>query len=64
MDFNQAFHSYDNLDGANCQTMFGERVNQKEAAIKAVQKIGLNQLEEVSKAYFDELPQFYNMFCK
>ena len=64
MDFNQAFNSYDNLDGSNCQTMFGEQMNQKEAAIRSVEKIGLNQIKEVNKVYFNELPQFYNMFCK
>lgn len=64
MDFNQAFHSYDNMEGANCQTMFGEHMNQKEAAILAVKKIGLNQIKEVSEAIFSELPQFYEMFCK
>lgn len=64
MDFNQAFNSYDDIEGSNCQTMFGEHVNQKDAAIKSVEKIGLNQIKEVSKLYFDELPQFYNMFCK
>ncbi len=64
MDFNQAFNSYDNLDGSNCQTMFGEHANQKEAAIKSVEKIGLNQIKEVNKTCFNELPQFYEMFCK
>lgn len=64
MDFNQAFHSYDNMEGANCQTMFGEHMNQKEAAILAVKKIGLNQIKEVNEAIFSELPQFYEMFCK
>lgn len=64
MDFNQAFNSYDNLDGSNCQTMFGAHVNQKEAAIKSVERIGLNQIKEVNKTFFYELPQFYNMFCK
>lgn len=64
MDFNQAFHSYDNMEGSNCQTMFGEHVNQKEAAIKAVERIGLNQVKKVNKDLFDELPQFYEMFCK
>lgn len=63
MDFNQAFHSYDSIEGANCQTVFGEHVNQKEAAIRSVQKIGLNQTKEVKKAHFAELPQFYPMFC-
>ena len=64
MDFNQAFHSYDDIEGANCQTMFGEHMNQKEAAIQSVERIGLNQKKEISKTCFDELPQFYDMFCK
>lgn len=64
MDFNQAFHSYDHLEGANCLTMFGEQVSQKEAAIEAVTAIGLNQLKEVDKAVFQELPEVYEMFCK
>lgn len=64
MDFNQAFHSYDDIEGANCQTMFGEHMNQKEAAIQSVERIGLNQKKEISKTCFEELPQFYDMFCK
>lgn len=64
MDFNQAFHSYDSLDGSNCQTMFGEHISQKDAAVRAVKKIGLNQIKEVNKACFNELPQFYDMFCE
>lgn len=62
MDFNQAFHSYENLEGSNCQTMFGERMSQKEAAIRSVQRIGLNQIKEVRREIFRELPQFYGMF--
>ena len=64
MDFNQAFHSYDNIEGANCQTLFGEHMNQKAAAIMAVEKIGLNQISQVREESFCELPQFYEMFCK
>lgn len=64
MDFNQAFYSYDSLDGSNCQTMFGEHISQKDAAVRAVKKIGLNQIKEVNKACFNELPQFYDMFCE
>ncbi|MCM1123920.1 MAG: hypothetical protein NC416_15165 [Eubacterium sp.] len=33
MDFNQAFHAYNDLDGANCQTVFHKGVTQKEAAV-------------------------------
>lgn len=64
MDFNQAFNSYNDMEGSNCQTMFGEHVNQRDAAIKSVEKIGLNQIEEVKKEVFNELPQFYEMFYK
>lgn len=64
MDFNQAFNSYNDMEGSNCQTMFGEPVNQREAAIKSVEKIGLNQIEEVKEEVFNELPQFYEMFYK
>ena len=29
MDFNQAFHAYDKIEGSNCQTGFGERMTQR-----------------------------------
>jgi len=64
MDFNQAFHAYDDLEGANCQTMFGEHISQREAARRAVGEIGLNQVKEVKEELFEELPQYYEMFCK
>ena len=32
MDFNQSFLAYDTLDGANCQTLFGRRGTQRQAA--------------------------------
>lgn len=64
MDFNQSFLSYDTIEGANCQTLFGKRETQKEAAMEAVRKIGLNQINEVERSCFSELPQYYEMFCK
>lgn len=64
MDFNHAFYAYEHVDGANCQTVFGKHMTQKEAAIQAVTKIGLNQLREIDKAVFAELPQYYEMFLK
>lgn len=64
MDFNRAFHSYDKIEGANCQTLFGEHLNQKDAAIQSVREIGLNQITEVKKECFHELPRFYEMFCQ
>lgn len=64
MDFNQAFHAYDTMEGANCQTAFRKKMTQKEAAILAVEKIGLNQLREVEEEAFKMLPQYYGMFRK
>ena len=62
MDFNRAFYSYDTLDGANCQTVFGEKMTQKEAAVQAVKKIGLNQISEIPKGIFGLLPESKGMF--
>lgn len=62
MDFNQAFQAYDTIDGANCQTLFGEHKTQREAAEEAVCEIGLNQLCEVKKEVFCALPQYFEMF--
>lgn len=64
MDFNQAFHSYDTLEGANCLTMFGQHLSQREAAVRSVKEIGLNQISEIDQGIFNELPQFYEMFWK
>ena len=64
MDFNQAFHEYDQLDGANCQTVFGEHLTQRDAAVLAVQQIGLNQLRALDEASFAALPQYYPMFLQ
>lgn len=62
MDFNQAFQMYDTVDGANCLTS-GRKQTQKEAAIEAVQKVGLNQVEEVRREWFEE-EEKWDMFCE
>ena len=64
MDFNQAFNSYNLIDGANCQTVFWKNMTQKEAAIQAVKQTGLNQVKTVSREVFASLPQYYDMFIK
>lgn len=64
MDFNRAFHSYDSLEGANCQTVFGERLSQRAAAVRSVKRAGLNQICEVDEGCFDHLPQFRQMFSE
>ena len=53
MDFNKAFHAYNQIEGANCLTTETTQ-SQKEAAIEAVQKIGLNQVEEISPEWFTD----------
>lgn len=53
MDFNKAFGAYDDLEGANCLTS-GKKQSQKEAAIEAVRKVGLNQIQEVDLQWFSD----------
>lgn len=53
MDFNKSFLSYDDIDGARCQTT-DKNISQREAAIEAVKKIGLNQIAEVSGEWFED----------
>lgn len=64
MDFNQTFLSYDNLDGANCQTVFPEHLTQREAAIEAVKVIGLRQLREMDMKKFGQMTKEAEMFEK
>lgn len=52
MDFNQTFEAYDTLDGAPCLTT-DKKQTQKDAAIEAVKKIGLNQIAEVREEWFE-----------
>lgn len=54
MDFNRAFQQYDTLDGANCLTVGKRHLRQREAAMEAVQKIGLNQIAPVEDVVFAE----------
>lgn len=64
MDFNQSFLSYDNLDGANCQTVYPRKMTQREAAIEAVKIIGLRQISEFDKTNFGDMEQEADMFSK
>ena len=52
MDYNKAFLSYDTVEGALCQTT-ENRVSQKQAAIEAVKEIGLNQIKEIDRSWFE-----------
>ena len=53
MDFNKTFQSYDGIEGANCLTS-GKKQSQMEAAIEAVQKIGLNRVKEIESQWFSD----------
>ena len=53
MDFNKSFLSYDNIDGALCQTA-DRKITQREAAIEAVKKIGFNQISEIQEEWFSD----------
>ena len=64
MDFNQCFLSYDDLDGANCQTVLPEKMTQREAAVEAVGKIGLRQIREVDMSGFGDMKKEAEMFCR
>ncbi len=63
MDFNKAFLSYEDIDGAICQTT-DKKMTQKQAAIEAVRKIGLNQLKEVDKNWFADGKQAKMFFTR
>lgn len=53
MDFNKAFSAYDSIEGARCQTT-ERKLSQCDAALEAVQAIGLNQIAQVKAEWFDE----------
>lgn len=62
MDFNKASLSYDTIDGARCQTN-SRNQSQREAAVAAVQAVGLNQITGVDPAWFTE-PEIRDMFFR
>ena len=62
MDFNKSFLAYDTIDGARCQTS-SRRLSQREAAIEAVRAVGLNQIAEVERKWFEDA-EMWEMFRK
>lgn len=66
MDFNRCFFAYDTIDGANCQTVPWKNgkvpVTQREAAIEAVQNIGLRQKKEINLELFGSMKKEAEMF--
>ena len=61
MDFNQSFQAYDTIEGARCQTVLPLHISQKEAAVEAVKKIGMNQITEIDPAWFAGKEKEYKM---
>lgn len=64
MDFNQAFSSYDNIDGANCQTVLPRIMTQREAALEAVSIVGLNQISDIKEEWFVGRTAEYEMLLR
>lgn len=62
MDFNQCFLAYDSLDGANCQTVLPRKMSQREAALEAVEHIGLRQVHEMDMSKFEDMKKEAEMF--
>lgn len=56
MDFNKSFECYETLDGGRCLTR--KNMTQKQAAIEGVEKVGLNQIKEVKKEWFDDMERW------
>ncbi len=62
MDLNQTFLAYDTIEGANCMTTGNRKISQREAAVEAVKKIGLNQRNEIKDEWFEGRDKERNMF--
>ena len=62
MDYNKAFQAYDSIEGSRCLTS-PKPVSQMDAALEAVQMIGLNQKEEILREWFCD-PAQWEMFQK
>lgn len=62
MDLNQTFLAYDTPDGANCMTTGNRKMSQREAAVEAVKKIGLNQRAEIKDEWFEGREKEREMF--
>lgn len=53
MDFNKSFMDYDSIEGSKCLPE-GGMMSQKDAALIAVGRVGLNQIKEVELEWFED----------
>lgn len=56
------FRAYDTLEGARCQTIRSKVMTQKEAALLAAKRTGLNQISEIDAEWFAGREKEYDMF--
>ena len=59
--FNWTVQQHDTLDGTNCLTVGKRHLSQREAAMEAVQAIGLNQVCDVEGSVFVGYEQYGEM---
>ncbi len=64
MDFNQCFLAYEDLEGANCQTVLPQKMTQREAAIEAVKQIGLRQIRKMDMGKFGDRKREAKIFSR
>ena len=58
----QVFSGYENIEGARCLTT-GTPMNQLDAAMIGVRSVGLNQIREVKREWFDDRSE-WEMFSR
>jgi len=64
MDFNKAFKEYDSIEGTVClpiHSLTNKWVSQKNAAIEAVKRVGLNMIKKIDEDWFED-DKIKNMF--
>ena len=64
MDFNQSFGAYDTVDGTHCMTVRQRGISQKDAALEAVERVGLNQIAEIQQEWFGNRKNIYAMLME
>lgn len=62
MDLNKSFLGYENIEGARCLTT-DTPMNQLDAAMIGVRSVGLNQIREVKREWFDDRSE-WEMFSR
>ena len=62
MDLNKSFLGYGNIEGARCLTT-DTPMNQLDAAMIGVRSVGLNQIREVKREWFDDRSE-WEMFSR